>query len=898
MVRRRSTGAIGIAICALVVAVSTVTPAAAGAASGAAPMSAARAHALVGATYSDFTDARASATSLAYWSGRVSSGQSSQASFVGQIAASGTAVKEQVSQLYYTILGRLPSDSALAARVALVQAHHRTVDGMAQELYASDDFFADHGGHTGPWIAGLYDHILKRVASSANIAHWAAVSVAQGRLAVVELIYRSAEARGDRVRALYRRMLHRAPSASALAHWIAGDATGGDIAVATGLADSAEYATRATTRTYPSIDASKLIAIVGLDPHAQVGGDSVSGGTEPYSWVVLGLPAPLHYQSLNSIMTLYGDLSLAPVLSPRPIAIIVRDSTGAVAALSTSLVYSIPLTPAPIELSMFGVPGMTHYGDLGPTYGSYTVGLPVSAQVGATGGVMPYSFAVVGGTLPPGLSLSSTGAITGTPTVDTLNTVTLQVTDRVGHTLTPDTLWLTQLPVPVPMTSVTSVTNDGCAIATGHVYCWGDVPDLGALPAETIAPSQVPGLSKATLVRRDCAIANGAKLYCGFSGGGSAFRQKATQVPGLAAVTDVEFAYGPPTATATVTSCAVHDAGKLSCWGSNHDGSLGAGLDPATTPSSATPVDTGLSGVTSLVSEDGGFCAVASGALSCWGANARGQVGDGTTSAAWSPTAVAGLTGTTWLSTGSADVCAIANAGQLWCWGANDQGQVANGSTTDVSTPHHVSGLSAVTHVSMTDSRVCAIGTVSAVAGSVSCWGQTATGEHTTTSVTSPTTVTGFSNATAVLVENDEVCAIADPTSSVWCWGGSHNGDGTANFSATPVQATGLSPVSTLYAVGDADVCATKLDNTLWCFGDNQWRVTGTTGWDTPVLTPTRVVLASDSTAITGVTVLATDDRAVCVVSNGGHLTCWGSGIEGELPTRGHSARNIAPYRV
>ena len=67
------------------------------------------------------------------------------------------------------------------------------------------------------------------------------------------------------------------------------------------------------------------------------------------------------------------------------------------------------------------------------------------------------------------------------------------------------------------------------------------------------------------------------------------------------------------------------------------------------------------------------------------------------------------------------------------------------------------------------------------------------------------------------------------------------------------------------------------------------------------MLTPTQVVDASDGTAITaitGVTVLATDGRAVCVVSNGNHLTCWGTGIEGELPKWGHSATNIARYRV
>jgi len=235
-----------------VMALSVVTPAPAGAAARASVMSTARAQALVGATYSDFTDAPASASSLAYWSGRVSSGATSQPSFVAQIASSGTSVQEQVSRLYYSILKRLPAGSALAARVALVQAHLRTVDGMAEELYASDEFFADHGGHLGPWIGQLYGAILGRVASSENIAHWTAVSATHGRLGVVEGIFGSGEARGDRVKAMYERMLHRAPTSGSLAHWIAVGVVGGDIAVASGLADSTEYARIATTRTFPS----------------------------------------------------------------------------------------------------------------------------------------------------------------------------------------------------------------------------------------------------------------------------------------------------------------------------------------------------------------------------------------------------------------------------------------------------------------------------------------------------------------------------------------------------------------------------------------------------------------------------------------------------------------------
>ncbi|MHC4714188.1 MAG: putative Ig domain-containing protein [Planctomycetota bacterium] len=45
------------------------------------------------------------------------------------------------------------------------------------------------------------------------------------------------------------------------------------------------------------------------------------------------------------------------------------------------------------------------------------IGVAYSQTLGATGGVTPYSWSIVSGSLPAGLSLnSSTGEISGTPT--------------------------------------------------------------------------------------------------------------------------------------------------------------------------------------------------------------------------------------------------------------------------------------------------------------------------------------------------------------------------------------------------------------------------------------------------------------------------------------------------
>ena len=59
-----------------------------------------------------------------------------------------------------------------------------------------------------------------------------------------------------------------------------------------------------------------------------------------------------------------------------------------------------------------------------------------NTTLGATGGTAPYSWSVKSGTLPAGLSLSTAGAITGTPTTAGAANVTVQVSDSA---MTPQT---------------------------------------------------------------------------------------------------------------------------------------------------------------------------------------------------------------------------------------------------------------------------------------------------------------------------------------------------------------------------------------------------------------------------------------------------------------------------
>ena len=64
-----------------------------------------------------------------------------------------------------------------------------------------------------------------------------------------------------------------------------------------------------------------------------------------------------------------------------------------------------------------------------------TVGQTYSAQLNATDGISPYTWSLLpSNSLPPGLSLSSSGLISGTPTTTAISSFTVQVADSMSQT--------------------------------------------------------------------------------------------------------------------------------------------------------------------------------------------------------------------------------------------------------------------------------------------------------------------------------------------------------------------------------------------------------------------------------------------------------------------------------
>ncbi|HVE65231.1 MAG TPA: choice-of-anchor L domain-containing protein, partial [Thermoanaerobaculia bacterium] len=139
---------------------------------------------------------------------------------------------------------------------------------------------------------------------------------------------------------------------------------------------------------------------------------TVLGGVpRPYTFTVTsGLPAGL---TLSPTGTLSGVPAQSGTFS---FTVTATDANGCATSQAYTLAVCAVLTVTPASLA------------------GGTVGVPYSQTVGGSGGTAPFAFAVTAGTLPPGLTLSGAGALTGTPSAAGSYTFTVTATDAGGCT--------------------------------------------------------------------------------------------------------------------------------------------------------------------------------------------------------------------------------------------------------------------------------------------------------------------------------------------------------------------------------------------------------------------------------------------------------------------------------
>ncbi|MFZ1904252.1 MAG: putative Ig domain-containing protein [Steroidobacteraceae bacterium] len=139
---------------------------------------------------------------------------------------------------------------------------------------------------------------------------------------------------------------------------------------------------------------------------------TATGGSPPYTWLFASGTLPPGLELNPSTGALSGTPTAGA--SATPLTFEVTDSETPPKGQAATLALTVI---APLVISTTSLPG----GQVGAAY---------SATLTATGGTSPYGWSITSGSLPAGLSLSSSGAISGTPTTAvSASPITFEVSD-------------------------------------------------------------------------------------------------------------------------------------------------------------------------------------------------------------------------------------------------------------------------------------------------------------------------------------------------------------------------------------------------------------------------------------------------------------------------------------
>lgn len=430
-----------------------------------------------------------------------------------------------------------------------------------------------------------------------------------------------------------------------------------------------------------------------------------------------------------------------------------------------------------------------------------------------------------------------------------------------------------------------------CALTTGGaVKCWGDnydkvLGDLGTVDPDPFTPHTISGLgSGAASVSAGydhaCARRDDGSLRCWGDGGFAQLGDGSTD--DHATPVSVSALAGPAAAVGAGGhhSCALLADSRVQCWGSNGSGQLGNN-EPWTR---TTPMDVvGLgSGVTAISAGDDHTCALlTSGAVRCWGSNANGQLGVGSTINQPTPVAVTALgSGNVAISAAGAHSCAITSGGAVQCWGDNSKGQLGDGSQVDRSVPTPVSGLpGAIAHLGAGALYTCAL----TATGAAWCWGNNDSNQLgvVTAQTSSPQPLNLYYHGSVgrmIAAGGAHTCSISSDD-RIRCWGG--NGDGQLGLGDYDKRhyptLLGQPGSASMVELGATHSCAIAGNGDALCWGNSDHGQVGISiGLSATPVVPGGT-FGLDFSAISA------GYRHTCAVVDDGSARCWGDNAAGQL---------------
>lgn len=431
---------------------------------------------------------------------------------------------------------------------------------------------------------------------------------------------------------------------------------------------------------------------------------------------------------------------------------------------------------------------------------------------------------------------------------------------------------------------ITAGTVHTCAITSdGSAFCWGR-NESGELGDGTFVNRTTPVAVSGGHAWR--VVLAGGNVTCGVAASGAAYCWGVNdfgQLGNSAAIRSsqpvpvqggVAFEYVVP---GLYHTCGVATNGQALCWGGRGYGQLGTG----NTVYEGVPVP--VAGGHSFAEVDAGSfhtCGVTTGGVGyCWGYGVDGRLGTGSTNIlAWVPASVTGGRTFSTISAGGTHSCGLDAEGLAYCWGTNAQGQLGNGTTTMSATPVAVSGGLRFTMISAGELHTCGV----TVQGDVYCWGGNTVGQSGVGSLQNqlqPVRVNLGPGivATHVAAGLRHTCARTS-AGGVYCWGLNSSGQlGNGGFasSATPQLVAGSHSFATVVA-GDWHSCGVLTNGSVRCWGNGLF---GKLGNNTLFDVPTPQLVQGLPTAKE---VVAGGEHS-CALTTDDRVYCWGRGFEGQL---------------
>ena len=334
---------------------------------------------------------------------------------------------------------------------------------------------------------------------------------------------------------------------------------------------------------------------------------------------------------------------------------------------------------------------------------------------------------------------------------------------------------------------------------------------------------------------------------------------------------------------------------------------MGSAAAAASQPAPVVQIATGFEHSCALTAE---------GEVWCWGGNAFGQLGDGSTQASAVPvrvsTATPGFDGdnVVAIDVRGAHSCALTEAAEAFCWGWNESGQLGTGDMAPRTVPTPVgTGVAGFDGVGVAEIvagtyHTCAV----TAAGRAFCWGsnffgQLGDGSRMNRLLPTPVSIEtpgfGVRNIATINAGVDHSCAVTT-RGRAFCWGNNENGgigDGTRETRTVPT------PVSTdprgftirnIAAIdgGNKFSCALTDVGRAFCWG---WNFRGGIGDGTldDRLIPTGVDRSTRGFRLRNIAAISTGDIHACALNTLGRAYCWGENRDGRLGDATTTVRTV-----